>query len=116
MYKPIERVILAIPKGKDNAIKSADLMQKAKLECSDRQLKYYINQLRNVYHIEICSDTKSGYYLPINKAERQNYINFMKKSALNRIKTARPSVKAREEIQGQVTIDDYLYGNRENDR
>ena len=90
-----------IPKGKENAVTSMELMNI--LKCSMRELRFMIANARNRGEV-ICSFS-GGYYLPETKEELKESINFLQGKANSIYYVLRSQRKALEEMDGQEVLE-----------
>ncbi len=66
-----------LPTGRDNAVAVCDLAEKMRI--TERKLREIITEERTAGTV-ICSSV-SGYYLPANRAEIEDFCHFMEKRA-----------------------------------
>lgn len=88
----IEELYNALPTGEDNAIHQVELAEK--FDVKPAHVKEMIRAARR-QNIEICS-SRNGYFVPENDLERQQFAQFMIKSAKSRfvsVKTTRSKLK-----------------------
>ena len=106
MRNDLERILCAIPKGKDKAIHNEELA--AQFGMSIHTIKKYIQDAR-MQGIPIVSD-KSGYWITDNREELKTFIDSMEKQGKKRFKTIKALKRTLNDIEGQNDLLNALQG------
>jgi len=94
-------ILKYIPKGKENAISTLELMNM--LNCSMREVRLVIAKLRSQGHV-ICSSSRGGYYFPETREELKAFVKILQGRATGIFRALRSQRKALEECKGQEVI------------
>ena len=97
MRNDLERILCAIPKGKDKAIHNEELAKQFGM--SIHTIKKYIQDAR-MQGIPIVSD-KSGYWITDDREELKAFIDSMEKQGKKRFKTIKALKRTLNNIEGQ---------------
>lgn len=90
--------------GKDNAIHQAQLC--AVLNMSPSTVKLVIRSARK-QGVEILSGVP-GYWIAENDQEKKDFVRLMRKQALSRLVSTGPMRKTLNNIDGQMTLTDFI--------
>lgn len=96
---PISRYLLA---GQENGLHLRDLVRLT--GWTEREVRQQIH-LERRQHVPICSDNKSGYYLPSTPQERACCVRSLRHRAGEILAAARAIEGDITEIEGQVSLD-----------
>lgn len=102
----IERVVAAIPKGKENAIHQLELS--AALQLHPSAVKKCVKQARQ-QGSPILSSSK-GYWLSESKEETAQYVQMMRRQALSRLSVIKTANALLSSTDGQLGLFDELTG------
>lgn len=99
------RIADILPKGEENAIKTAELVRLLGV-ASSRELRQLVSKEREAGAL-ILSTLKGGYFLPDDgekgKAELAAYVRTLKAHALNTLKVLKPANKALKAMEAPET-------------
>ncbi len=97
-HGPISRFLAA---GQENGLHLRDLVSLT--GWTEREVRQQIH-LERRQHVPICSDNKSGYYLPSTPQERAYCVRSLRHRAAEILAAAR-AIEGNMEIEGQVSLD-----------
>lgn len=106
MRNDLERILCAIPKGKDKAIHNEELAKQFGM--SIHTIKKYIQDAR-MQGIPIVSDN-SGYWITDDREELKAFIDSMQKQGKKRFKTIKALKCTLNDIEWQNSLLDALQG------
>lgn len=98
-HGPISRFLAA---GQENGLHLRDLVRLT--GCTEREVRQQIH-LERRQHVPICSNNKSGYYLPSTPQEQAYCVRSLRHRAGEILAAARAIEGDITEIEGQVSLD-----------
>ena len=103
----LEKLLCAIPKGKENAVHNEELAKK--FGVSTTKIKNLIHEARE-HGVPIASGML-GYWITEDREEIQKFVNSMDKSAIKRIATTKALKHMLSVTEGQITLPNVLSDN-----